>query len=435
MNRLNKSIMLSLFCNLFHYYAFSVYAFSAVILSPIFFSTTENESTKVFGLITLSIILLLKPLGNIVFGHIGDKYGRKTALIYSLVAINMATTCIGLIPSYASIGVFSSISLMICLFIQGMCVGGQYTGAIIFIQEHTKKNNAAFFCGLMVGIGFLGTLLGTATSFLFYSSEDLGWTWRLPFLLTSILGIVLLYLTKYMEETPVFIENKDKNQEQKQNEQAPFVSMIKNHKRSVCASIFISSIPVSMFYLGTIYLPNFYGDKSDINSASNSLRLICLAQIFCMIFTPLFGYFADKIGKENQLKTTSALLIVSPLLLFYFMNYYNNSISLMVGIVTLSIFTGLYSGPSAAYLSEHFPVIGRYSGMGVSISIGEGLFGGLSPIICLALEKAFDSRIAPAYYIMFLGIISFSGVILLRNKTLPVFQEKQSAFGEAKSVI
>ncbi|MBA3814659.1 MAG: MFS transporter [Alphaproteobacteria bacterium] len=431
MNKLSKSIVLSLFCNLFHYYSFSIYAFSAVILSPIFFSTTETELTKIFGLITLSLILLLKPLGNIIFGHIGDKYGRKVALIYSLVAINVATTCIGLIPSYASIGWLSSVCLMICLFVQGTCMGGQYTGAIIFIQEHTKKHNAAFFCGLMVGIGILGTLLGTTTSFLFYDSQELGWTWRLPFLLTSIMGIILCYLTKYMEETPLFVKNKNLNQ----SEKAPFMDMIKNHRKPLYASIFISSIPISMFYLATIYLPNFYGDKNNVNSASNSLRLICMAQVLCMVFVPLFGYVADRIGKKNQLKITSVLLIITPLFLFYFMEYFNNSYMLIVGIATLSVFTGLYTGAAPAYLSEHFPVIGRYSGMGVSISIGEGLFGGLSPIICLMLEKTLDSKIAPAYFIMFLGIISFSGILLLRNQTLSDFQADQSELLEVNGAI
>lgn len=298
-------------------------------------------------------------------------------------------------------------------------MGGQYTGAIIFIQEHTQKQKAAFSCGLMVGIGVLGTLIGTTTSFLFYNLENLGWAWRLPFLLTPIIGIFLYYLMKNMEETPAFIKNKS----QKQKEKTPFINIIKNHKITLCSSIFISSIPVSMFYLAAVYLPNFYDTQNSIHDASSSLRLVCLAQLLCMIFIPIFGYVADKIGKETQLKITSILLIITPILLFYFIEYFNNTSSIIIGILVLSIFSSLYSGPAPALLSENFPVIGRYSGMGIGIALGEGFFGGLSPLICVALEQMISSKKAPAYFIMFLGTLSLIGTLLLRNKKTSFLQK------------
>lgn len=411
---LNKSVILSLCCNLFHYYAFSVYAFSAVILAPLFFHTDNIQLTKILGLITLSITLLLKPLGGIIFGHIGDKYGRKVALIYSLIAITLATTCIGFIPSYATIGWLSSALLMLCLFVQGICMGGQFTGAIIFIQEHTPKHYASFACGLMISIGVLGTLLGTATSFFFYHFKELGWEWRLPFLLTALFGIALSYLMKHMHETPAFMENKSEAKGQK----PPLLAVFKNHKKVLCSSVFISSIPVSMFYLATVYIPNFYGDQDGADTIFNSLGLVCLAQAFCILFIPLLGLMGDKIGKEAQLKITSFLLIIVPFFLFYYMNFFNNLYMSVFGVLLLSSFASLYSGPAPAYLSEKFPVIGRYTGMGLSIAIGEGLFGGLSPIVCVGIERLFDSQIAPAYYVIFLGVLSFLGVLLSSKKTI-----------------
>lgn len=374
-----------------------------------------------FGLITLSLTLLLKPLGSVIFGHIGDKYGRKVALIYSLIAISMATTCIGLIPGYTIIGWLSSALLILCLFIQGICMGGQYTGAIIFIQEHTLRKKAAFSCGLMVGIGVLGTLMGTTMSYLFYNLEGLSWAWRLPFFLTSIMGIFLYYLMKNMEETPAFLENKN----QQQKEKIPFIDILKNHKITLCSAIFISSIPVSMFYLAAVYLPNFFDTHNSIHEPSFSLRLVCLAQVICMIFIPIFGYIADKIGKEIQLKITSILLIITPVFLFYFIGHSNSPYALITGVIVLSIFSSLYSGPAPALLSESFPVIGRYSGMGISIALGEGIFGGLASIICVEIEKMLHSKIAPAYFIMFLGVLSFVGLLLLRKKDIPHLQENK----------
>lgn len=431
MIHINKSIIISLLCNLFHYYSFSIYAFSAVILSPIFFSTDESDVTKLFGLMTLSGLLLLKPLGNLVFGYIGDKYGRKLALFYSLISITIATSCIGLIPSYASIGWLSSASLIICLFVQGICMGGQYTGAIIFIQEHMQKHQASFCCGLMVGIGVLGTLIGTATSFLFYNLKELSWTWRIPFLLTFIIGALLCYCMKYMTETPIFIKNKTLQS----SNQIPFLYILKNYKRTLCAAIFISSVPVSMFYLATVYFPNFYGGINNKTGNSISLQLTCLAQILCMIFIPTLGYIADKIGKKTQLKLTSVFLVIFPIILFYYIDNIQNIYVVIAGVVILSFFASLYSGPAPAVLSENFPVIGRYSGMGISISIGEGLFGGLSPLICLALVNFFNSKIAPAYFIIFVGTISLLGVFMLSKSKHNSIQEVGRNYLGIKSVM
>ena len=146
--------------------------------------------------------------------------------------------------------------------------------------------------------------------------------------------------------------------------------------------------------------------------------------ITSFLVTLLTGYIADKLGKENQLKVTSILLILSPIFVFYGMSIYNNTYFLIFGIIILSIFASLYSGPAPAFLSEKFPVVGRFSGMGLSIAIGEGLFGGLSPIICVGIEQIFQSKIVPAYFIMFLGMISFSGVLILRKKTASFLEDK-----------
>ncbi len=418
-----RSVFISLLGSLFHYYAFSVYAFSAVILAPIFFHTESDELTRVLGLVTFSITFLLKPIGSIIFGHIGDKYGRKAALTQSLVAITIATTCIGLIPSYAQIGWASSALLLLCLLVQGLCVGGQYTGAIIYIQEHMKQENAALGCGIVAAIGIFGTLLGTATSYFFDHAKGIeGWEWRLPFLLSAIMGIFLYALMKTMKETPVFLANKAP---EKRNN-VPLVDVIRNYKRPLFSAVFISSIPVSMFYLATVYIPNFYYfDRAAGNYDIDPLGLACLTQILCIILSPTLGIFSDKFGRETQLRLTSILLIISPIFIFYYMTVFSAFAAVMMGVVFFSFCSSLYAGPAPAYLSQSFPVVGRYSGMGLGIAIGEGLFGGLSPIICVGLEQFFESTIAPAYFVMGLGALSLLGILLAR-KPFPDSQQKKS---------
>lgn len=409
---LSKSILISLFCTLFQYYAFSVYAFSAVILSPIFFHSESLQLTKTIGLFTLSITLLLKPIGSVLFGHIGDKRGRKKALIYSLTFITLATTAIGLIPTYASIGWISSALLLLCLFTQGLCMAGQYAGAIVFIQEHMDRKHAAFSCSLVGAIGVFGTLLGTGTSYLFYYLNDLDWEWRLPFLFTFVIGAILLVATKWIDETPAFVENKSAAKKFRM----PLVDILKNHKVVLLSSVLLSSISVAMFYLSSVYLPNFYGNLDDLDHPFNTLSLTCMAQVFSVIFIPIFGYTADRFGKENQLKFASFSLMVFPFCIFYLMTIFNSIPLLITGILLLSTFVSLYAGPAPAYLSEKLPVIGRYTGLGLGISLGEGLIGGSSPLICVGLEEVFDSKLGPALYIVALGVLSYIGLCLARKK-------------------
>lgn len=424
MSMRKKSILIALLANLFHYYAFAIYAFSAVMLAPMFFHTNNAALTRILGLLTFSLTFFLKPLGGIIFGHLGDKHGRKNALIFSLVAITIATTCIGLIPSYTQIGWFSSILLLMCLFVQGLCTGGQYTGVIIYIQEHTKKEHAAFSCGVVGAIGVFGTLIGTGTSYFFDHFKELGWEWRVPFLLTSIMGFFLYLLMRKMQETTAFIENKNQIKEK-----APLCDIIKNHKRSLLSAIFISSVPISMFYIAAIYIPNFYVDQKVLKTSIDPFVLVCLTQILCIFLMPSLGLLADKLGRERQLQLTSALLLVTPIFIFYYMTISNTFVAFVGGIFLFSVFASLYTGPSPAYLSERFPVVSRYSGMGLGIAIGEGLFGGLSPLICVGLQQFFDSKIAAAYFVIFIGVISFVGIFLSKRPLLyrhkPIIRESE----------
>lgn len=408
-----KSVFISLCSNLFHYYAFSVYAFSAIILAPLFFHTESPRLTRILGLLTFSMPFLLKPVGNIVFGHIGDQHGRKKALICSLSLITLATTSIGLLPTYDQIGWLSGVLLSLCLVIQGLCVGGQYTGALIYIQEHTKKGHAAFASGLVGAIGIFGTLLGTATSYFFDSLGGLeSWEWRLPFLLSAIAGGTIYTFMRTIKETPVFMETTKKTSTKK----VPLFDIFKNYKLPLMSAIFISSIPVSLFYIAAVYIPNFYMDQNSITSHGFSpLALSCVVQILCIFLAPLLGLLADRWGTGNQLKFTSTLLIITPILIFSSMTLFKPPFGALTGIAFFGLYASLYTGPAPAYLAKRFPVVGKYSGMGLGISLGEGIFGGLAPLACVALQQYFDSRIAPAYFMMGLGILSLMGIFLSRR--------------------
>lgn len=411
MKLFNKSVIISLIINLFHYYAFGVYAFSSVILAPHFFHTESEELTKVLGILTLSVTLLFKPLGSLLLSHIGDKYGRKNALITSLCLITVSTLCIGLLPTYASIGWMSGLLLLSCLFFQGLCIGGQYTGALIYIQEHTKRSHATLACSILVAIGILGVLLATGSTYLFHHFLSVGWDWRFPFLLTGLIGPVLFYYATQVSETPAFLNHKSKMHQIR----IPLFEILRNYKSMIFSTICLACIPVSLFYFSTVYVPNFLLMNDDPNKAEQVLTISIMAQGTCMIFNPLLGYIADKFGKDLILKIASFLMIFLPIIFFNIVFFLNNFYAVLSISLVFAIFATFYAGPATAYLSEKFPIIGKYSGLGLGISIGES-FGALGPIICVSLGELYESKLASLFFIMSLGFIGLMGLLISSKK-------------------
>ncbi|EKE10342.1 MAG: hypothetical protein ACD_16C00053G0008 [uncultured bacterium] len=418
MSFLKKSVSLSLLINLFHYYAFAIYAFSAVILAPNFFHAKSLEWTHTLGVLSLSLALLIRPLGGIVFGHIGDRYGRKKALILSLLVVTLSTSAIGLIPTYESFGVTSSFLLILCLFFQGLCMSGQYAGAIIFIQEHTQRRYASFACGIMGAIGVLGALLGTMSSNLFYHALPLERVWRMPFLFVVFLGMPLLYFVTFMKETPEFLATQERSPLNK----IPLLHIVKNYKRLLFSTICLSNVPVSLFYLSTVYVPNFLGNNPKINSTA-SLDFSSFAQGVCILFIPVFGFLADKFGKEKQLKLTNVIIMLAPFLFLSYKDVYNNVYDSYFYALILAMLSALYMGASTAYLSEKFPHIGRYTGLGLGIAIGEGC-GAFAPLFCILIKDYYSTVISPAYFLIFLGLISSLGIFLSTKSNSATLEPK-----------
>ena len=417
-----KEIVFSLLINLLHYYAFAIYAFSAVILAPKFFHTQSEELTSMLAVISISLTVIIRPLGGLIFGHIGDRYGRKKAITLSLLVVTLSTSAIGLLPTYESVGVMSTSLLIFCLFIQSMCIGGQYTGALVYIQEHTPNNKAGFACGLMGAIGVVGTFFGTLTSYALYHFSEFTWMWRTSFLAILPLGLVLLYFVTNMKESPVFLENHEKEV----NKDPPFFYILKNQKRSLFFSICLSSIPVSFFYLSAVYVPNFLLTKEVTGNSTEVLGMSAFSQALCIIFILLVGFFGDKVGREVSVKFANFALLVVP----YFVFQYAFELSPLSILILISLLFALlgafYVGPGMAYLTEKFSAFERCSGMGLGITLGEGI-GVLSPFICMTLQNYYDWTMALIYYLIFLGLLGIAALSIAPRSQPASLEEKKLA--------
>lgn len=407
-----KPVVLGLLCNLFHFYAFSLYLFSAIILSPIFFGSDDLSITRTLGLITICLSLLVKPLGAVLFGHLGDRRGTQRVLMTSLVPMSIATACIGLIPSAEVFGSLSGVLLIICLCVQGMCIGGQYTGSLLYIQEHMAKDRAAFACGLVASIGVVGTLLANLTNLLFEYTTPQVWGWRIPFVLTLFLGCILIYFM-----SPVSVGGKNifpAKDWKASGDKLPLMNILMQHKTELYSAAILSAIPISMFYLATVYVPNFFFEQLWDHPRFNPLILSCFSQALCILFIPIFSLLGDSIGKRPTLIFASLIVIFLCPLVFGIIDTMEGSVALLVASLFFCMIVSLYVGTAPAFLSEVFPKDSRLSGMGLGISLGEGIFGGLVPMVCIFLQSSFDSRVVPAFFISFLGILCLPGILMLR---------------------
>lgn len=223
----------------------------------------------------------------------------------------------------------------------------------------------------------------------------------------------MIFLIKnFMKESDEFSEN---HKDLGDTNLIPIWVILKNYKRVFLAAIFISAVPVSMFYTAAVYLPNFSYTQV---SSSEALAFSCLAQFSCLILIPLLGYLGDRVGKSKQLFIASLFMVVSPIIIFLSYSLFNQMHFTVTYIIILSLFASLYSGSGPALLTENFPVIGRCTGLGIGISIGEGIFGGLAPLICLEIHKFYHSTAFSSFFISFIGAISFLGVLLTSSRIL-----------------
>ncbi len=295
-----------------------------------------------------------------------------------------------------------------------MCVGGQYTGVLLYVQEHMAKDRAALACGLVASIGVVGTLLATLTNLLFEYLSLESWGWRIPFVITLILGGVLIYFMSRITEGDNNIFPAKARQVNRGK--LPLMNILTQHKRELYSAAIISAIPVSMFYLATIYVPNFFIEHLWDNPLFNPLIISCISQAVCILFIPAFSLLGDHLGKRPMLIFASLIVIFLCPMVFGVIDTMAGSAALIVASLFFCIVVCLYVGVAPAFLSEAFPIDRRLSGMGLGISLGEGFFGGLVPMACIFLQTSFDSRVAPAFFISFLGVLCLAGILMIRSQ-------------------
>lgn len=403
--------------NAMEWFDFGLYSYLAVILGQNFFSSVENDQLKtIFTFATFAIAFLLRPVGGIIFGMIGDKYGRKVVLTTTIIMMAFSTLLIGLLPTYDQIGVWAPILLLLGRVLQGFSTGGEYAGAMVYVAESTpdKKRNT-LGSGLEIGTlsGYIAASVLSGLLFYFLSDDQMAsWGWRIPFILGLFLGIFGFYLRRKLEESPVY-ENEIATKTKRDN--VGFLTIVRYYYKD----ILVCFVAVAFFnctnYMVTSYMPSYLQEIVKLDSTTVSL-LITLVMAVMIPLALMFGRIADKIGEKKVfligLIGTAVFSVIS------FSLFQSSSLVLIcVGIFILGFFLSTYEATMPGSLPTMFYTHIRYRTLAVTFNVSVSLFGGTTPLIASSLVAKTGDPLSPAYYLAAISVIGIIVISLLHVST------------------
>lgn len=385
------------------FYDFTIYALFASYIRQHFFDSTNTFIGFIDTFAIFALGYLARPLGGIVFGHLGDKLGRKSAFSLAVFIMAMATLLIGCLPDYQSIGLLAPIALTILRLIQGFSVGGEIPGATLFVYEHAKINKRGFYVGLVFMCVTLGNTLGGLVGFILTSilSEErmMVWGWRIPFIVGFFLGILSFYIRKKLVETPVFTQMMAMNQLQSK----PFLQLLRKYRSNVLKA-FLLTAAISTISSFLIYLPVYLSTIMKVKSAHAYLiNVISFSGI--ALSTALWGIISDYCNRRKLMILGTGLLILVTIPLFYGITAMGEKF-LNIFIISFALICGVVNSCYPILITELFPANLRYSGVGFSYSLGFALIAGSAPLVFTALIQTTHIVEAPAFYIVGCSIVT-----------------------------
>ncbi|WP_341394349.1 MFS transporter [Arthrobacter sp. G119Y2] len=402
------------------WYDFFIYAQAAgLVLATLYFGpVSEGPLGQVVSFATIGISFLFRPLGAVVAGHLGDKLGRKKMLVFTLLMMGASTALIGLVPTYAQIGVAAPILLVLLRILQGFSAGGEWGGAALLSVEHAPVNKRGLF-GAYPQIGVpIGMILATFVMYVLSTtlSEEqfLSWGWRIPFLFSVVLIGVGYFIRRSVSESPVFKEI----QERKKESSAPLAQLFKHNTREVILSALIFIANNAAGYLVIAFFASYATGKVDAGGLGMHRPSVLLATTLgsfgWLIFTLYGGILSDRIGRIKTFQIGYAWVFLWSVPMFLLIDT-ANIVLFAVSIFVLTIGLGLSYGPQSALYAEMFPARVRYSGVSIGYALGAILGGAFAPTIAQMLLNETGWSPSIGIYIMVLCVISFVAVSMVRE--------------------
>ncbi|WP_181150487.1 MFS transporter [Arthrobacter sp. MYb224] len=399
------------------WYDYFIYAnAAALVLAPQFFTPAEGSLGSIIAFATVGISFLFRPLGAVVMGRVGDRYGRRAVLITTLIMMGVGTTLVGLLPTYATIGVWAPILLIFLRIVQGFSAGGEWGGAALMAVEHAPDNARGKF-GAFPQLGVpAGMLLASAVSAIIaavLSAEQfMAWGWRIPFLLSFVLILIGHYIRVKVQESPVFHEL----EKTKQTETAPLSTLFRKHpKKVIQATLVFMGNNTAGYMLTGGFILGYATNKLEL-TAGDILNIITIGSVAWLISTWFGGVLSDRIGRKKMFIIGWVLLLAWLFPLFLLIETANLA-WVTVSLVVFGAFMGFSYGPLPALYAELFPARIRLSGASISYALGSVVGGAFAPTIAAALVGKFDTTVAVSTYLFIWVAASLLATLTLKDRT------------------
>ena len=414
--KLNQIVISSL-GNILEWLDFGLFIFLAPIIGQSFFPTAQANTAELAALGIFAAGFLCRPIGGIIFGHFGDKIGRAKPLRFSILTIAISTFLVGLIPTYAMIGIAAPILFTLLRLAQGIAIGGEYSGIMTYLAESASVKNRGFitsFAATGANLGFfLATLLILMLQHYVVPANMLSWGWRLPFFIIGTLGAVIAYYRLQLVETPAYQHLKTL----KQVEAVPLFEALRKAPKSLFIIFGLNCMSSTFYYIFFGYMPDYLQHYLGLSS-HQAFLMESYALVGMLFLVPLMGIAGDRIGRRKMLLMTTLGIIICVVPFFYMLQtHYFYMIVAVMGMATL--LSSMDQGNTLTTIVENCPLNVRYSGIAFSYNLSAAVFGGLSPLIVVGMINLFDP-IAPGYYIMATAGVGFLAVIFLSRD----FQKK-----------
>ena len=400
--------------NIVEYYDFGIYAVFAEIISRLFFPNFDGYIQLIFSFAIFAIGFFMRPLGGIIFGHLGDQLGRKLALTIAIIGMTVSTLCVGFLPTYNQMGILSPVLLTIIRVFQGICIGGEGAGSAIFIIEHFEYKKVGLIGSIIIASSIMGTLLAILIGIgidYFITIDD--FSWRYGFFLGGIMGFIGLFMRYRTKETPVFEKIKVKRKITK----FPIQKVLKEQWQSILIIGSFAGVATASTYMIRGFF-NVYFSEIIGFSKETALYIVLFALFMLIISLPIFGYLADRVGYKKYIYSIIFIFTLCIFPIFHIIS--SSSICDMqrtfYSVAFLGVLVASVVAPYYPFAIKFFNPGLRYSGIALSWNLGNAFFGGTAPMISTFLVMQVGN-IAPAYYLLFVAFM-FIFISFLNRKFL-----------------
>jgi MHS family shikimate/dehydroshikimate transporter-like MFS transporter len=413
-SRMNSIVFASCFGTIIEWYDFLIYATAAtLVFNKAFFPTFDPLASTLAALGTYAVGFLGRPLGGALFGHFGDRLGRKSMLVLTLFIMGLSTFCIGLLPTYASIGVLAPILLIVLRIVQGIGLGGEWGGASLTVLEHAPAEKRGFYASF-VQIGFpIGLVLASLMFALVTKLPDADFTsygWRIPFLISIVLLGVGTFVRARVPETPVF-ERLKKRDGLSRN---PVGEAVGKNTKTFLIAVGLKLSEVSWVYLLTVFVVGYATTRLGLPKPM-MLDAVMYAALLELVSLPLFGWISDRIGRRPLYILGALFTIAFAFPLFWMVESKSTALIFAAIMIAMNFGHGMMFGPESAYFPELFGSRVRYSGASIGFQVSAAIGGGFAPIFATAMAGYFGGTTGVSIMMIVLALVTLAAALAARE--------------------